>query len=141
VTLRALVATALLVTPAAPVAHGHPPVAPPLFPSLRGLVPGEVRTGRATIRNDGARGFYVLSVRTAGSRLLLARVRVRIESRGRVLYAGSLAAIDRVPIGYVGPSGRRTLVTRAALTTSPGAGRLEGASARITPVLSVVARP
>jgi hypothetical protein len=115
-------------------AEGAPAVgrsAPGPLVDASALAPGRAVESSVTLANVGtAPGTFVLQAAGSGSRQLAEALRLEVTSGGRVLYAGTLAGFEDLPLGVLAPGEEQVVDTRVAL--SPAAGNdLQGLSAGV----------
>ncbi|MGH3094026.1 MAG: hypothetical protein ACRDOG_17095 [Gaiellaceae bacterium] len=106
------------------------PASGPLL-DVSALAPGRAVESSITLANVGtAPGTFVLQATGSGSRPLAEALRLEVASGGRVLYEGTLAGFEDVPLGILAPGEEQVVDTRVAL--SPAAGNdLQGLSAGV----------
>ena len=95
------------------------------------LAPGRVVESSVTVANVGtATGTFVLQAAGSGSRPLAETLRLKVTSGGRVLYEGTLASFEDVPLGVLAPGEEQVVDTRVALAPAAG-NHLQGLSAGV----------
>jgi hypothetical protein len=95
------------------------------------FAPGRAVAGSVAVANVGtAPGTFVLQATGSGSRPLAEALRLEVTSGGRVLYEGTLAGFERVPLGVLAPGEEQSVETRVALSPTAGNG-LQGLSAGV----------
>ncbi|MGH3093999.1 MAG: hypothetical protein ACRDOP_11050 [Gaiellaceae bacterium] len=95
------------------------------------LAPGRPVESSVTVANVGtAPGTFVLQATGSGSRPLVEALRLEVASGGRVLYEGTLAGFEDVPLGVLAPGEEQVVDTRVALSLAAG-NDLQGLSAGV----------
>ena len=98
---------------------------------LSALAPGRAVESSVTVANVGtAPGTFVLQAAGSGSRPLAEALRLEVTSGGRVLYEGTLAAFEDVPLGVLAAGEEQEVDTRVALSAAAG-NDLQGLSAGV----------